>query len=122
VTADRTYGFSKSDAEALVASIGTTETEIPQVFLGGGGGGNGGGGIRLVIFELTGAWLSGAADADFYEMDNTTLIEASELLDPLGGGEILGIGDVGYAIFQDGNYYFTGTPCPVVDDPPEEEP
>ena len=39
MTADRTYGFSKSDAEALVASIGTTETEIPQLFLGGGGGG-----------------------------------------------------------------------------------
>jgi len=39
VTADRTYGFSKADAEALVASIGTTETEIPQLFPGGGGGG-----------------------------------------------------------------------------------
>jgi hypothetical protein len=110
---ERTYGFSLRDATDLVNGIGSGESSYPEIKPRGSGGGSGGGGIRYVRFALTGAWASNEADATFTEM-NGDAIESSTLKDPLAVASSLEIGDLGYAISQDNNYYFVQAPCPVV--------
>lgn len=76
-------------------------------FLGGGSGSDN----RMVIFELTSGFTSGAASADFSELDGTP-IESGTLLDPTEiVGEDLGEGAAGLAFKQGSQYVFVNAKC-----------
>lgn len=62
-------------------------------------------------FELTGAFTAGEANATFSEMDDTA-IGSGVLKDPKQIAALLGSGDGGYAMSQDGSYYFVQAKCP----------
>lgn len=102
---ESTYGFNKADAGELIQLIGSGATEFAEEWPGGGGG------SRLVRFEMTGDWSGGAADADFFEMDGTS-IGADTLRDPESIFSELGEGDRGLAMMQGGQYWAIQAACP----------
>lgn len=104
----KVYGFRKARAEALLALPLSGDVEFPEIRPRER---RGGGGSRLVRFEMTGAWSSSAADADFFEMDGTS-IGADTLRDPEGIFAELGEGDRGLAMFQGGEYFIIQAKCP----------
>ena len=108
---ESTYGFNKADAGELLNLIGSGATEFSEEWPGGGGGG----GSRLVRFEMAGDWSSGAADADFFEMDGTA-IGADTLRDPESIFAELGEGDRGLAMLQGGMYWAVQAACPAEDE------
>lgn len=103
---ESTYGFSKSDAGELIQLIGSGATEFSEEWPSTGRGG-----ARLVRFEMTGGWVSVAADADFAEMDGTP-IGSDTLLDPEGIFELLESGAKGLAMLQGGEYFIIQAKCP----------
>lgn len=109
----KVYGFRKPRAEALLALPLSGDQEFPEMRPRE----RRGNGSRIVRFEMTGDWSSSAADADFFEMDGTS-IGADTLLDPEGIFAELGEGDRGLAMFQGGKYWAIQAACP---DPEEEE-
>jgi hypothetical protein len=118
VTADRTYGFSKGDAEALVASIGTTETEIPQLFLGGGGGGT-----QSFGFELTTGMTSGSGLGTIFAMadvDNATSLASGVTIKARAFFGDLPEGTIGQCELHGSDYIVTNAACPpevIIEDP-----
>jgi hypothetical protein len=119
VTADRTYGFSKSDAEALVASIGTTETEIPQLFLGGGGGS----GTQSFGFLLTTGMTSGSGLGTVFAMAdvaNATSLATGVTIKARAFFGNLPTGTIGQCELHGSDYIVTNAACPaevIVEDP-----
>jgi len=103
-----TWGFSKPDAEALKASIGGGETEIPDRLPGGGGG------IKLFGFALTSSMSSNSAAADISTLDgiSTSSIESSTVYDPQSIFSVLEVGDTGLCVKQGGKYYIVQANCP----------
>lgn len=107
----KVYGFRKARAEALLALPLSGDVEFPEIRPRE----RRGGGSRLVRFEMTGGWSSGAADADFFEMDSTA-IGADTLRDPEEIFAELGIGDRGLALLQGGQYWAVQAACPTGDE------
>lgn len=105
---DGLYAFNKADKDALINMIGSEVTEFPEEWPTSGKGG----GSRLVRFEMTGDWSSGAADSDFFEMDGTA-IGADTLRDPESIFSELGEGDRGLAMLQGGMYWAVKGPSTV---------
>lgn len=106
---ERTYGFSRTDAEALVKTIGTEEQTFPRRKPIGSGGGRL---YRFTMNENWGATTAGAADSDILEMDGTDTTIDDDVLDPLGIFSSLTSGSAGICFFQDGKYYAIQAPCP----------
>ncbi len=106
---NHTYGFEKSTAQALKASVGVGDSEYREGLVRG----NGGGGISLYRFTLNEAWSSGVADADILEMDGTDTGTDADVNDPLGIFADLGNGDAGLCLLQNGSYYVIQAPCPA---------
>ena len=109
MTADRTYGFSKSDAEALVASIGTTETEIPQLFLGGSGSAT-----EFFNFVATDDEDLNEMDANLFAIDDfagsVVLLATTLKVHPIFSG--LTTGTVGICVKIGSAYYVLQAACP----------
>ena len=102
-----TWGFSKPDAEALKASIGGGETEIPDRLPGGTGG------VKLFRFTLNASLASGTADADILLMDGTDTGTDATVRDPLGiFASLVTVGDAGLCLRQNGLYYVIQAACP----------
>jgi hypothetical protein len=119
---ERTYGFNLRDATELVNGIGSGEGWYPEIKPRGSGGGNGSGGIRYYQFELTSSvWGTVSPNntwnvaVKILEMDGTLVSADETLLDPIGMATSLMSGDRGYALRQDGNYYFVNAECPSVE-------
>lgn len=108
----KVYGFRKARAEALLALPLSGDQEFAEMRPRER---RGGGGSRLVRFEMTGDWSSGAADADFFEMDGTA-IGADTLRDPESIFAELGEGDRGLAMMQGGMYWAVQAACPAEDE------
>ena len=106
---ERTYGFSRPDAEALVNMIGVEEGNVPRRKPRGGGGNRL---FRFTMNENWGATTAGAADSDILEMDGTDTGIDADVLDPLGTFSTLTSGSAGLCIRQDGKYYAIQAPCP----------
>lgn len=101
---NKTYGFSKADAEALALSIGSLESEFPEIRARGSG-------IKLVRFSLLASLTSGTASATIKNMAGTT-IETADVLDPEGIFAELTTSDTGLALRQAGIYYVIQAACP----------
>lgn len=106
---NRVVGFSRSDAEQLVDSLGNDENWFPTRRAIPSAS------VRYVQFELTGSWSSGEASADFSTMDDDP-IKSDTLRDPQEIASLLGSGDKGYAIQQGGKFYFVQAGCPSEDE------
>src|SRR5690606_20271359 len=104
----KVYGFRKARAEALLALPLSGDVEFPEIRPRER---RGGGGSRLVRFEMTGDWSSGEADADFFEMDGTSIGDDT-LRDPEGIFDELEEGAKGLAMFQGGEYFIIQAKCP----------
>ena len=114
MTADRTYGFSKSDAEALVASIGTTETEIPQLFPGGGGG------AIFIRFQLNAELTGTTVAATIFDRDGETIEASATLEDPEQIFTGLTEDTRGIGLRDAGRYFILNANCPVEPEPEPE--
>ena len=109
---ESTYGFNKDDGTSLIESIHNGEDWFPEIKPRGGGGRVG---VRYVIFQITGERDGDSWPANFSDMDGGA-IESGTLRDPLLIAFILGEGDKGYALYQEGSYWFVNAACPT----PEE--
>jgi hypothetical protein len=109
---DKTYGFRKDDADALIGMIGMGESETPGRRIGAGGGG--GGGDVLYIFVMSSDMVSNQASSDFYRLDGASRgadLPGSTLYDPEGVFAGLKINATGYCIKQGDKYYAIQANC-----------
>jgi hypothetical protein len=78
---NRTYGFNRSDAEALILTIGGSDTEFPEIRPRGGGGGSA---VRHAMTKDGGissrsSLTMGSATCDLYQSSSGgVLSDASE--------------------------------------------
>jgi hypothetical protein len=117
---NRTYGFSKADADDLIAGIGSGESTFPEQKPrssgSGTGDGGGGGGDEIFAFELTGDMADKEAPADISELDGAAIgaaVESSTVYDPLDIFFLLVSGSKGLCIRRAGVYYIIQAKCPV---------
>mgnify|MGYP000504183545 CR=1 FL=1 len=105
-----TFGFNRSDAEALAKSIGGGDFEYREGKVRTTAGGS-----RLYRFTLNenmGATTANQADADLLEMDGTDTNIDVDILDPVAIFSSLTSGDAGLCYKQAGNYYVIQAECP----------
>ena len=103
-----TWGFSKPDAEALKASIGGGETEMPDHLPGVGG-------QSLFGFRVNAGFSSGQTQARIYRLAGASfgdLIGTFTLYDPTRWATGFLAGDIGLCQKSGGLYYAIQAPCP----------
>ena len=106
---ERTYGFNKQDADALIESIGVRNEVFPTRRAGGSGGG---GGSTLYRFETTAAYTTGTSvTATIKTMAGTTFASGATLKDPEAIFVGLASGAKGYCIAQGGEYFAIQALC-----------
>jgi hypothetical protein len=115
---NRTYGFSKADADDLIAGIGSGESTFPEQKprSSGSGTGDGGGGDEIFAFELTGDMADKEAPADISELDGAAIgaaVESTTVYDPQDIFFLLVSGAKGLCIRRAGVYYVIQAKCPV---------
>jgi hypothetical protein len=114
---NRTYGFSKADADDLIAGIGSGESTFPEQKPRAVNGS----GDELFAFILTGDMGAKSGAADVYELDGASLgslVEASTVYDPQDiFGELVS-GDKGLCIRRKGIYYIVQADCAVEEEAP----
>jgi hypothetical protein len=104
----KTFGFRQSTAKRLKRMAGMRESETP-----GFGPPPSSRGAKLTRFLLSSSLSTGTATGTVYQMDGTTEVESSATIeDPEGIFFILGSGDRGISITQDGKHYVVNAKCP----------
>ena len=109
---ERTYGFSKEDADELIDLIGSGESTFPEIRPRGGGGGSG----AIFGFTLTAekTQIADSVAAEIYNLNGAafgTLVETSTLYDPANWYGPASIGSVGICRLQGGKYYALQAAC-----------
>ena len=79
----------------------------------GGGGGGGGGELSLFLYEMTGDWVLGQANADLSDMADNSLSINVVINDPLGIFSLTAVGDRGICAKQGQFYYVIQAACPL---------
>lgn len=103
---DRTYGFSRSDAESLTNLIGVDETEsIVRPVVSGQA-------FALVRFQLNEDLTTTTADADIIDVDGNTIEEDATIEDPESIFTGLQEDGRGIAIRFLGRYFIVNAKCP----------
>ena len=98
-----TYGFSKPDAEALIESIGVTETTFSERTPRGSGS------LRVYLYTLTAAMGSGSGTATIRTLaDDTEIATSQTVVDTLGLFNGLAVGQRGICVKSGGDYYAIG--------------
>lgn len=73
----------------------------------------GGDGSRLARFLMTSNWSGTTATATIYDMDGNVIETGATLEDPEAIFAILGTGNRGLCIIQDGRYFIIQANCPT---------
>jgi hypothetical protein len=107
-----TYGFAKSDAEALLPLIELRD-EVIQGQLPSRRRGGSSTGATLYRLTLNASLATGTADADILNMDGSDTGLDEDVLDPLGiFASLVNVDDAGLCLLQNGSYYVIQAPCP----------
>jgi hypothetical protein len=107
---NRTYGFSKADADDLIAGIGSGESTFPEQKPRSSGSGGGGG--TLFQFALTADVGGGTGVGTVKPADGGDAIASGvDLHDPLNIFLSLKSGGVGFCILQGDKYYIIQARC-----------